>query len=234
MPGRKRCSSSIRRTATGAYGRCPRITWASAYGSSFLVGPVEVGARPYVTLSEIAFEPENQAFRLKFARGGSAVLRLGSIDHQRMVMDVTFDGRLPADKPFAALRSMYIAESNADAARIAWMAPGYTGWNRSPVMTFAGASVGELWLGRTAPSQHNLSAPDIRFGDFRADGLRRRFMAQIGDPRDVPSSLTLLTRLADVTGGSAWHFFIFRAAMSARAWRCAGCGRRGSGRPVLR
>ena len=48
----------------------------NAYGSSFLVGPVEVGARPYVALSEIAFEPENQAFRLKFARGGSAVLRL--------------------------------------------------------------------------------------------------------------------------------------------------------------
>lgn len=157
----------------------------NAYGSSFLVGPVEVGARPYVTLSEIAFEPENRAFRLKFARGGSAVLRLDSIDHQRMAMDVSFDGRLPTDKPFAALRSMYIAESNADAARIAWTAPGYSGWNRAPVMAFAGASVGELWLGRTAPSQHNLSAPDIRFGDFRADGLRRRFMAQIGDPRDL-------------------------------------------------
>ena len=42
-------------------------------------------------------------------------------------MDVTFDDRLPADKPFAALRSMYIAESNADAARIAWTTPGYTG-----------------------------------------------------------------------------------------------------------
>ena len=56
----------------------------NAYGSSFLVGPVEVGARPFVALEEIAFEPERRAFRLEFARGGSALLRLDGVDRQRL------------------------------------------------------------------------------------------------------------------------------------------------------
>jgi hypothetical protein len=150
----------------------------NAYGSSFLVGPVEVGLRPFVALSEIAFEPETRAFRLKFARGGSARLRLDAVDQRHALLDVTFDDRLPSDKPFAALRSMYITEGNADAARVAWVTPGDTGWRQAPVMTFAGGSAAEFWLGRTVPSQHNLSAPDIVFGSFRHRAPERRFVAQ--------------------------------------------------------
>ena len=157
----------------------------NAYGSSFLIGPVEVGTRPYVTLREVAFEPATRSFRLSFAQGGSAVLHLDSIDRQRVLLDVTFDGQLPADRPFAALRSMYITESNADAARVAWTAPGARERRQAPVMNFAGASVAEFWLGRTVPSQHNLSAPDIMFGSFRSDRPDRRFVAQITDPRDL-------------------------------------------------
>lgn len=157
----------------------------NAYGSSFLVGPVEVGTRPYVALSEIAFEPEARAFRLKFARGGSAVLTLDTVDRRRSVLDVTFDDRLPSDKPFAALRSMYITESNADAARVAWTTPGNKAWRQSPVMSFRGGSAAAFWLGRTIPSRHNLSAPDIMFGSFRQDGRDRRLMAQAGSMRGL-------------------------------------------------
>lgn len=146
----------------------------NAYGSSFLVGPVEVGARPFVALEEIVFEPERRAFRLEFARGGSALLRLDGVDRRRLTLDVAFDDRLPTDKPFAALRSMYITESNADAARVAWTSAEGRAWSQAPVMTFAGATTAEFWLGRTVPSRHNLSAPDIRFGNFRNDRNTRR------------------------------------------------------------
>ena len=44
----------------------------TAYGSSFLIGPVEVQQRPIVDLEEIAFEPETRTFVLKFKRGGTA------------------------------------------------------------------------------------------------------------------------------------------------------------------
>ena len=47
----------------------PRHLGENAYGSSFLVGPVEVGARPFVALSEIAFEPETQAFHAQVRAG---------------------------------------------------------------------------------------------------------------------------------------------------------------------
>ncbi len=42
----------------------------TAYGSSFLIGPVETQQRPIVDLEEIAFEPETRTFVLKFKRGG--------------------------------------------------------------------------------------------------------------------------------------------------------------------
>jgi hypothetical protein len=35
-------------------------------------------------------------------------------------------------------------------------------------MSFDKASAVELWAGRTVPSRHNTSAPDMVFGDFRA------------------------------------------------------------------
>ena len=167
----------------------PHHLGENAYGSSFLVGPVEVGARPFVALREIAFEPATRAFRLEFARGGSAVIRLDSVDRQHLALDVAFDDRLPTDKPFAALRSMYITESNADAARVAWTTPEGKAWRQAPVMTFAGAAAAEFWLGRTVPSQHNLSAPDIRFGDFHGNGYGRRLAADtaaLDDPSPHP------------------------------------------------
>ncbi len=155
----------------------------NAYGSSFLVGPVEVGTRPFVALSEIVFEPVTREFRLRFARGGTARLRLDTVDQRHSLLDVSFDDRLPSDKPFAALRSMYLADTNADAARVAWMTPGDKGWRQSSVMTFAGASAAEFWLGRTVPSRHNLSAPDIVFGSFRHRAPERSFVAQTDEAR---------------------------------------------------
>src|SRR5262245_32579891 len=41
------------------------LRW-SAYGSSFLIGPVEGGERPVVDIREVAFDPETRTFALQF------------------------------------------------------------------------------------------------------------------------------------------------------------------------
>ena len=140
----------------------------TAYGSSFLVGPVEMDGRPIVALKDIAFDPSAGSFHMDFLRGGGATLALKTVDQERMLLDVTFDTAAPANQPFAALRSMYVTETNADAARVAWVDANGKGWGEAPVMSFSGGPARELWLGRSLPSRHNTSAPDVTFGPFRS------------------------------------------------------------------
>jgi hypothetical protein len=143
------------------------LRW-SAYGSSFLVGPVETSARPFVDVKDVAFDPETRTFTLNFIRGGSATLRLDKLDQERIVLDVGLSAPVAADRPFAALRSMFVTEGNADVAQVRWRDKNNPAWMQLPVMYFKGASAAELWAGRTVPSHHNTSAPDMIFRDFNA------------------------------------------------------------------
>jgi hypothetical protein len=140
----------------------------SAYGSSFLIGPVETAGRPFVDLREVAFDPPTRTFHLAFARGGAATLRLDTVDREHIVLDVAFDRAVEA-RPFAALRSMFVIETNADVGRVAWLTPDATAWETAPVMAFRGASVTELQAGRRLPSRHNTSAPDMIFRAFQGE-----------------------------------------------------------------
>ena len=143
------------------------LRW-SAYGSSFLIGPVEVEGRPFVDIKDIAFDPATRTFTLNFARGGSATLRLDKLDQERIVLDVALGQPVTADRPFAALRSMFVTEGNSDVAWIGWRGKGAQSWSQAPVMAFTKASTAELWAGRLSPSKHNTSAPDMVFKDFSA------------------------------------------------------------------
>ncbi|HRD75132.1 MAG TPA: hypothetical protein PK264_04220 [Hyphomicrobiaceae bacterium] len=138
----------------------------TAFGSSFLLGPVEVDRRPIVRLDEIAFDPKARSFTLKFARGGSATLSLAAIDQNRTILDIAFD-RAIEGVPFAALRSMYVTETNNDVARIGIRAKGAKGWSEEPIMSFKRAAATSVWAGRVAPSRHNTSSPDMIFDSFR-------------------------------------------------------------------
>ena len=141
------------------------LRW-SAYGSSFLVGPVETVGRPLVELREVAFDPATRSFRLTFARGGVATLRVATLDQERIALDVSLASSI-AGTPFAALRSMFVTEVNNDVAQVGWRGKGSQSWRQEPVMSFKRADAVELWAGRTIPSRHNLSAPDMLFRDFR-------------------------------------------------------------------
>lgn len=138
----------------------------TAYGSSFLVGPVEVQQRPIVDLKSIAFDPDKMTFTLAFARGGSATIKLDVIDQERMTLDVSMSNDVPRNYPFASMRSMYATEFNADVARVAWREKGAEAWGESPIMSYKGGAITELWAGRMIPSIHNKSAPDMVFSHF--------------------------------------------------------------------
>jgi hypothetical protein len=140
----------------------------SAYGSSLLVGPVEMEDRPLVKIRAIDFDPAAMTFRLAFAAGGGAVLKIDKLDRDALSLNVTLDRPVP-DRPFAALRSMYVTEFSNDVARIALRDENVRAWREEPIMTFKRAKATEVWAGRQVPSWHNTSAPDMLFGWFRAD-----------------------------------------------------------------
>ena len=122
----------------------------SAYGSSFLVGPVEIEGRPVVKISEVEFDPATMTFRLTFAAGGGATLRVDQLDRDRLALEVELD-RPVAGRPFAALRSMYVTETNNDVARIALREKNARGWREEPVMAFKAAKATDVWAGRLRP-----------------------------------------------------------------------------------
>lgn len=142
----------------------------TAYGSSFLVGPVEQAERPIVRLKEVDFTPQTRTFTLHFAAGGKARMQVVKAGSDEVRLEVQLDGTPPGT--FAALRSMYVTEGNADVARVAWRSLGGKGgaggtMGEAPVLSFADAqNVSMLWAGRLVPSRHNTSAPDFIFDGF--------------------------------------------------------------------
>lgn len=136
-----------------------------AYGTSFLIGPIEQKERPFVPLKQIAYDPAKRSFTLDFEKGGSATLAVSAPTEQSAKIAVTLSQKMQG-KPFLTFRSMYVTESNADSARVEWKAPGAKGWREAPVMQFKGADATALRLGRVVPSRHNTSAPDMLAGPF--------------------------------------------------------------------
>ena len=147
-------------------GRAP-----TAFGTSFLVGPIEIETRPIVKLSEIAFDPKAKRFDLSFASGGKASMTMSTVDHNRHVLDVVLDKAI-AGRPFAALRSMYITEFNNDVARVAVREAGASGWREDGVMAWKGGKVTDLWAGRTGVSRHNSSSPDMVVSRFAKEARK--------------------------------------------------------------
>lgn len=137
----------------------------TAYGSSFLVGPVQMQGRPVVALESVEFIPERREFVMTYRAGGQGTLRIDQIDREHIKLKAEVQA-IPRDVPFASLRSMYVTRNNADVADIAWRTVDAAGWQEQNVMQFKDASVLELWAGRYVPSRHNLSAPDMVFGKF--------------------------------------------------------------------
>src|SRR4029078_7748902 len=141
---------------------------STAYGSSFLVGPIERDGRPLVKINDVVFDPRTRRFTLTFTKGGSATVKLVNVNTNRIALDVAFDKGI-SGSPFAMLRSMYVTEFNNDAARFAVREQGAKGWREDNIMKFDHAHATDIWIGRLTPSQHNTASPDIVFNSF-SDG----------------------------------------------------------------
>ncbi|TBW33695.1 hypothetical protein EYW49_19645 [Siculibacillus lacustris] len=145
----------------------PARTREVAYGSSFLIGPVEESTRPYVAYKSVRFEPATTSFTLEFARGGTAWIEVTGVDVGRSTVAVTFDGVDTANLPFAGLRSMYVAPGNADTAETVVRATPGAAPTSIAVVDFKDAKAADVTFARSVPSSHNTSAPDLGFRDFR-------------------------------------------------------------------
>ncbi|MEI7444461.1 MAG: hypothetical protein WCK28_06185, partial [Burkholderiales bacterium] len=137
----------------------------TAYGSSFLVGPIEERGRPMVAFTRIAFDPASMRFDLDFADGRRGSLTVAEASSARLDLAITVDPPLPADRPFAALRSMFVRTDQADVA-IARTPADDPAMRSAPIVGFGGFRATEARFGRVVPSRHNLSAPDMVFKGF--------------------------------------------------------------------
>jgi hypothetical protein len=138
----------------------------TAYGSSFLIGPIAEDGRPYVAIREIEFEPATQRFLLHFRDGSRGTVTVTEATRSGIDLSVTLDTPLPADRPFAALRSMFVTSRQADVAVAVWpQTP--SGQNaQAPIMDLKQIRAPSARFGRIEPSTHNLSAPDMVFDRF--------------------------------------------------------------------
>ena len=138
----------------------------TAFGSSFLIGPVEQDGRPLVRIEQITYDPELEGFDLRFAAGGAAQVKVSEASATRLALDVTLTAEIK-ERPFAALRSMYVTAYNNDVAAVAVRRAQVKGWTEAGIMQFTGAKTPELWAGRREISRHNTSSPDMIFKWFR-------------------------------------------------------------------
>lgn len=136
------------------------------YGSSVVLGPIEVASRPMVRIRRVTFDPATLEYRLDFVAGGSATVRLVSVGRDALRAQVTFD-RPTGDGPFAVLSSMHVSPENSDVARMSVRPVGDALWRMIPIDTLTTARGAEFAFGRDLPSRHNYSAPDTIFGPFR-------------------------------------------------------------------
>jgi len=136
------------------------------YGSSFLMGPVEHDGRPVVNITSITIQPQPLSIRLRFADGGSASIKVAEISQKRTALEVAFHPATQGTRPFAVLRSMFVAADNADVSELEWQATGAADPQTTPLQQVTTLEAAQVRFGRTIPSRHNTSAPDIRFSGF--------------------------------------------------------------------
>lgn len=141
------------------------------YGSSFVMGPVEQAGRPMARIASIAIDTKPLAFKLRFANGGEAKVDVRETSEARTTLDVAMKPGRGQGPRFAVLRSMYVAPDNADMSEVAWRAAPDATEARKPLPEVKTLEAADVRFGRSIPSRHNTSAPDIRFGGF-ATGAR--------------------------------------------------------------
>ena len=140
-----------------------------AYGSSFLIGPIETSTRPFVAYKSVEFDPATVSFTLEFAKGGKAKVTVAELLSQSIRLDVTLDGvDATSAEGFAGLRSMFVTPERSDAAETRWVAAKADQESVASIVEFKSSRATRVTFGRSVPSRHNTSAPNMSFFDFKS------------------------------------------------------------------
>ncbi len=144
-----------------------------AYGSSMLIGPIETRQRPLVDIASITVTTLPLALQLNFKSGGSATVAIGEVSTARTALDVklttppSLSSQPRSRRPFAMVRSMYVATDNADVSEVTWRTPGDMSVRTEALPDVTTLQARQVRFGRSVPSRHNSSAPDLRFSNIR-------------------------------------------------------------------
>ncbi len=133
----------------------------TAYGSSFIVGPIEESTRPFAAIRSIAFDPATLRFSIDFRDGRRGTLSVAAATPEHTRLAIAIKPALAAGRPFAALRSMFVTPAQADVA-----VASRPGAAPTPILELQRITARNARFGRVVPSQHNLSAPDLEFDAF--------------------------------------------------------------------
>jgi hypothetical protein len=137
------------------------------FGSSVIVGPITPDPiRPFTEIASITIDPAAMSLDITYQNGGSAYLEMTV---NRTQAQVNVWANYDTSNAFTIFRSMYVAEDNADAARVETAVGDYALLDVSqPEWTTAWAALsGPYWLfHRQTASSHNTSAPDISVETF--------------------------------------------------------------------
>lgn len=140
----------------------------TAFGSSFLFGPIAFDGRPYVPIREVSYDPSNDGFSLVFGDGSRGALALIEESRERLGMSLSIDPSSEPGRLIAGLRSMFVNPANADVSMASWTSIQSGRPEAVPILAFEGVRARAAWFGRNVPSTHNLSAPDFVFDSFVA------------------------------------------------------------------
>jgi hypothetical protein len=148
----------------------------NAFGSSVVVGPAPTSDRPIAEVSAVQYLRDSNSLEIIYCSGESANLRLDAVTRESTRVEVKVNYATSPGVAFATIRSMYLADDNADVERVAW-----TGADRQlgdqHVTAFGRVQGSEFLFKRdTVSTKHNTSAPDIWIGNFESASTRRPTM----------------------------------------------------------
>jgi hypothetical protein len=139
----------------------------NVYGASFLIGPVDEIERPFVEIASINIDPKARRFDLVFAKGGKGKLEFGEPTPTNFSVNVELERSANTlNQPLAAVRSMYVSETNADSARLMVRATHNGDWKGGLLPTVNQEQAVEVKIDRVVPSKHNTLSPDFVFKNF--------------------------------------------------------------------
>jgi hypothetical protein len=139
----------------------------NVYGASFLIGPVDEIERPFVEIASINIDPKARRFDVVFAKGGKGKLEFGEPTPTSLSVNVELERSANTlNLPFAAVRSMFVSETNADSARLMVRATPSSDWKGDLLSVAKESQAAEVKIDRVVPSKHNTLSPDFVFKNF--------------------------------------------------------------------